>query len=163
MLFTPRSPPEEIVETATTKKFKMPKAKKTSTPPSERTDPLGNKGINATKTIQSTTTEKPAREVKNAKPTTKAKRDCQAGNYLVLVCLADTDDPNIQRLISIPTDATFHKLHQAIQISFGWARCHMHQFTVMEQHERQPLMGRSLLTLMAEPDESLIDPEEGGR
>lgn len=139
----------------------MPKAKKTSSKPSVRTDPLGNKGINAKKTIQSST-EKPAGKVKNAESATEAKGDSQAGNYLLFVHLADTEYPNIQRLISLPPDATFHKLHQALQISFGWARCHMHQFTVREQHEKHHLtMGRLLLTLMAKPEEALIDPEEG--
>ena len=154
------TPPEEVVRITTSKTFNMPKAKKTRATPPARTDPIGKKSANATSKTQSTT-KKPAGEVNNAKSTTEAKGDCQAGNYLLLVVLAGTQDPNIQRLISLPPDATFQKLHQALQISFGWAGCHMHQFTVRENDERHPFMGSLVLTLMAEPDHSLMDPEEG--
>ena len=137
----------------------MPKAKKTSTTRSARTDPIGNQSTNATKKSQSTTA-KPAGEVRDATSTTEAKRDCQAGNYLLLVHLAGIENPSIQRLLSLPPETTFQKLHQALQISFGWAGCHMHQFTVQKQDEHG-LMGRLLLTLVAEPDHSLMEPEEG--
>ena len=133
----------------------MPKAKETSSTPSGRTDPQGNKGIN-------TVERKPAaNKVKNAKSTAEAKGDSQAGNYLLLVQLAGTECPNIQRLISIPSDATFQKLHQALQISFGWATCHLHQFTVQEQHDTPYIMGRLLLRLVAEPEACSIEIEEG--
>ena len=142
----------------TTKPPEMPKAKKTSTTPSSRTDPLSDKSANATKKAKSST-EKPSGKAKNTKPAPEVTGDSQAGNYLLLIVLNNTEDPMIQRLLSIPPDATFRKLHQAIQISFGWAECHMHQFMV--QDPKSPF-GPSLLTMMDDPDDiddSLIDPE----
>ena len=139
----------------------MPKAKKTSTNPSSRTNPLSDKTANATKKAKSGT-EKPASSAKGTKSAPKVTGDSQAGNYLLLIVLNGTEDPMIQRLLSIPPDATFRKLHQAIQISFGWAGCHMHQFEVQKQDPNSPFGGPPLLRMMTNPDDiddSLIDPD----
>lgn len=52
-------------------------------------------------------------------------------NYLLLISLKGTD-PEINRLISIPSSLSFHDLHNVIQTSFGWADCHLYQFVVTE-------------------------------
>ena len=38
--------------------------------------------------------------------------------------------PGIWREITIPIDATFHHLHQAIQDSFGWDNQHLYAFSI---------------------------------
>lgn len=67
-----------------------------------------------------------------------SKGDCQAGNYLLLIYLMDTYEPSISRLLSVPPETTFDKLHEAIQIAFGWANSHMHQFEVNEKSAKKP-------------------------
>ncbi|KAI9715002.1 MAG: hypothetical protein M1828_001109 [Chrysothrix sp. TS-e1954] len=51
-------------------------------------------------------------------------------NYLILVHLDDTEDPHVQRLLSIPASFTFAQVHEVLQVAFNWADCHMHRFAV---------------------------------
>ncbi|KAI4205285.1 MAG: hypothetical protein LQ350_000608 [Teloschistes chrysophthalmus] len=53
-----------------------------------------------------------------------------AGNYLLLVSLSGTHNPNITRILSIPPTLTFSKFHFVLQIAFGWTESHMHTFRV---------------------------------
>ena len=53
-----------------------------------------------------------------------------ANNYLILVTLTGSMNPTINRLLSLPPSLTFDKVHQVLQIAFGWANCHMHDFNV---------------------------------
>ena len=54
-------------------------------------------------------------------------------NYLFKVTLRDIEDPQITRTLSCPADATFHKFHQAIIVSFGWALTHEYNFQVFNK------------------------------
>ena len=47
-----------------------------------------------------------------------------------MVAMTLSSDPTITRILSVPPNLTFEKLHQVLQIAFGWANNHMHTFTV---------------------------------
>ena len=72
----------------------------------------------------------------------------------------------ISRLTSLPPTTTFEKLHQAIEVSFGWTDSHIHQFMVREIKPLKYTMGRTLLTLKGEDSldtsftEDTMDPDE---
>jgi hypothetical protein len=51
-------------------------------------------------------------------------------SYLLYVRLTNSDDPVITRLLSIPSNFTFAKLHRVLQAAFGWAGCHAHSFDI---------------------------------
>lgn len=53
-------------------------------------------------------------------------------NYLLFVTLVGTENPPIQRLLSIPSHFTFRKVHKVLQIAFGWNESHLHRFDVKE-------------------------------
>lgn len=59
-------------------------------------------------------------------------------NYLLLITLEGTTDPEIYRLLSIPKTYSFHDLHRAIQTSFGWANCHLYKFAIMDAIDEDP-------------------------
>lgn len=61
-------------------------------------------------------------------PAPSSSAICNA--YLLKVELLRIENPRITRTLSCPADATFEELHTAIQIAFGWADCHLHQFEV---------------------------------
>ena len=53
-------------------------------------------------------------------------------NYVLRVRLARGSivSPPIERMLSCPALATFHQLHVALQIAFGWALIHKYDFIV---------------------------------
>lgn len=133
----------------------MPKAAKTTTSKgSSRTNPLGATSPNATKKIRSKTSDDALEGSKrtpkdqkstaapvndstttkktqsSTKPTPTTESDDSERNYLILVSNVLTFDPTITRLLSLPPSLTFGKFHEVLQTAFGWANCHMHQFTV---------------------------------
>ncbi|KAI4170591.1 MAG: hypothetical protein LQ343_004823 [Gyalolechia ehrenbergii] len=133
----------------------MPKAaKSTTSKASSRVNPLGATSPNAAKKHRSKASDNskessklsskgpqsvsaPADDVTASGKTQSsdnlvrtAKADDSESNYLVLVSNTLTFDPTITRLLSLPPSLTFGKFHQALQVAFGWANCHMHQFTV---------------------------------
>ncbi|KAK4547411.1 hypothetical protein LTR36_001067 [Oleoguttula mirabilis] len=67
---------------------------------------------------------------------------CKRPNYLLKVdlcplALADRvqnviSDPPVNRTFSCPATATFHQLHEALQVSFSWASTHTYDFTVLD-------------------------------
>ncbi len=123
----------------------MPRAKKAPTSASAQDDPLKRTSGNASKKAKPVT-EKPIEKTNPEKPPAK---DCQAGNYLLLLHLSDTYEPGISRLLSIPPETTFDKLHEALQIAFGWSNSHMHQFSLAEESEIDPMMvGKTVLYLL---------------
>lgn len=131
----------------------MPRAKKAPTSASARDDPLKRTSGNASKKAKPAT-EKPIGKTNPEKPPAK---DCQAGNYLLLVHLCDTYEPGISRLLSIPPETTFDKLHEALQIAFGWANSHMHQFALAEESEIDPMMvGKTVLYLQTNAEDSAL-------
>lgn len=84
-----------------------------------------------------------------------------ASNYLLLITLEGTEDPEIHRLLSIPKTLTFHDLHRAIQVSFGWAGCHMYQFTVTDPVDEEATgLQRRQRHLRLERDPSLGIPSK---
>ncbi|KAL9023989.1 MAG: hypothetical protein Q9196_006837 [Gyalolechia fulgens] len=132
----------------------MPKApKSTIGKASSRTNPLGATSPNAAKKAPSKASDNskdssklpakdsqpvsaPADDVTASETTQQsdnpvgiAKADDSETNYLVLVSNTLTFDPTITRVLSLPPSLTFGKFHEALQIAFGWADCHMHQFT----------------------------------
>jgi hypothetical protein len=63
----------------------------------------------------------------------RANKTCQLNlreNYLLLVQLKHTSDPVINRLLSVPSNFTFEKLHHVLQVAFEWTNSHMYQFKV---------------------------------
>lgn len=63
-------------------------------------------------------------------------------------------NPVITRTLSVPKNTTFHKFHQAIQIAFGWACCHLYQFDVLEprQSNIRRMYQKTLMTLEEAPE-----------
>jgi hypothetical protein len=45
--------------------------------------------------------------------------------------LQNITNPCIVRTLSVPASATFHTLHCALQVAFGWGNCHLHSFEVL--------------------------------
>lgn len=58
--------------------------------------------------------------------------------YQLKISLKDIKPP-IWRRILLPSDATFWELHIAIQDSFGWEDCHLHQFFVGSAWDRNAI------------------------
>ncbi|KAL8738321.1 MAG: hypothetical protein Q9181_000864 [Wetmoreana brouardii] len=145
----------------------MPKAQKKRTSASARTEPLKPQNGNASKQVKPAThkraPEKPTKgKPVTAKATKQSKqtptKDCQADNYLLLVSLDDTFDPNISRILSIPPETTFDIVHEALQIAFGWTNSHMHSFRIETGEQFNMLSGKPLLYLQTHPQDSA--PEE---
>ena len=138
----------------------MPKVKTARTSASARTGPLKPRSGNTSKKAMNPS-EKPAtKEPAGDNATQRASRkDCQAGNYLLYIHLTNSYEPSISRLLSVPPETTFDKLHEAIQIAFGWANAHMHQFEVTERNADKPFFGDTLLTLQSSPYDIGIEPE----
>ncbi|MCJ1360474.1 MAG: hypothetical protein MMC33_010479 [Icmadophila ericetorum] len=133
----------------------MPKASKPRTV-SARSNPLVQKSANATKkptTKKASRQETAAPTIKSSatqidltsKPTTTISTVADP-NYLVLVHLVDTEDPPINRLLSLPPDLTFDRFHTVLQAAFGWATIHMHTFDINPIEGR----GRSLVCLQSD-------------
>ena len=51
-------------------------------------------------------------------------------NYIVQVRIEDVGDPPVTRLLSLPPNFTFDKVHEVLQIAFNWTDCHNHSFHV---------------------------------
>ena len=56
-----------------------------------------------------------------------AQSDLENGVYYLTITLEDTE-PSVWRKLAIAGDATLTQLHDAIQTSFGWGKCHLHAF-----------------------------------
>ena len=52
-------------------------------------------------------------------------------NYILKIDLEEVTDPVVSRTLSVPPTTTFHKLHYAIQIAFGWDNAHLYHFQVI--------------------------------
>lgn len=51
-------------------------------------------------------------------------------DYILHIVIQRTESPEVSRVLTIPAATTFHKLHLAIQIAFGWVNCHMYKFDI---------------------------------
>ncbi|KAK5685268.1 hypothetical protein LTS10_003346 [Elasticomyces elasticus] len=70
------------------------------------------------------------------------KGSCKRPNYIIKFDLcpeaisdrlrAVIKDPVVSRTISCPATATFHRLHDALQVAFGWASTHTYDFNVLD-------------------------------
>ena len=123
---------------------------------SARIDPLQPKGGNASKRV------KPADNNPTCltSPEQGPVKDSQAGNSLLHVSMSDTKEPVISRLLSVPPETTFDKLHATLQIAFGWADTHGHSFRVKEDHPNGLIGVRRLLYLEPDTEEPMIsDPD----
>jgi Plasmid pRiA4b ORF-3-like protein len=58
-------------------------------------------------------------------------------------------EPAVSRLLSLPPTTTFAKFHEILQVSFGWAHCHMHAFQV--QWITEDGWSPALMSLSASP------------
>lgn len=61
-------------------------------------------------------------------------------------------EPEIWREFTIPSSATFEKLHEVIQAAMGWERRHLHEF----RHGK----GRNLTSVVATPDEEIVKGDD---
>ncbi|MCJ1229175.1 hypothetical protein MMC12_005840 [Toensbergia leucococca] len=61
------------------------------------------------------------------------------------------------RTLSCPRSTTFDTLHLAIQIAFGWANCHLHQFYITDSNDPLGAFADRLLTLTTNPGEGMDD------
>ena len=115
----------------------MPKAAKSSSRKgTSRADPLSTKGANANKKApqdSSSNNEDSSTNNETTSITHKSNvssKPASEANYLLMVAMTLSSDPTITRMLSVPPNLTFEKLHQVLQIAFGWANSHMHTFTV---------------------------------
>ncbi|KAL8916009.1 MAG: hypothetical protein Q9208_008740 [Pyrenodesmia sp. 3 TL-2023] len=73
-------------------------------------------------------------------------------NYLLHTMNVLTSNPMITRLLSVPPSLTFGQLHEALQVAFGWAGCHMHSFRVEIENpsqSRKASLPEEVLTLQS--------------
>ncbi|KAL2066418.1 hypothetical protein VTL71DRAFT_2489 [Oculimacula yallundae] len=56
-------------------------------------------------------------------------------NYLLQVQLLHVENPCVTRVLSVPSNLTFDRLHLVLQIAFGWENAHMYQFEISKLPE----------------------------
>lgn len=139
----------------------MPKAQKSSSRPTPRHNPLGNRDTNARQTAadKSSNSDPKSKQASVASKTagtssTDAPASTDTDNYLILIQMTDTSEPNINRLLSVPPTLTFKRMHHVLQAAFGWANSHMHSFDVVEVGDEDGhwLSRKSLLQISSDPD-----------
>lgn len=52
-------------------------------------------------------------------------------SYLFHCAMTCSDDPMITRVLSIPSNFTFSRVHEVMQVAFGWAFSHLWTFEVL--------------------------------
>ncbi|TFY77672.1 hypothetical protein EWM64_g6338 [Hericium alpestre] len=70
-----------------------------------------------------------------------------ADMYTFRVELAESSNPAIYRIFALPATATFERLHYAIQYSFGWQNCHLHEFVFEGAANGRGALGYSLMNI----------------
>ncbi|KAK4947521.1 hypothetical protein LTR10_013466 [Elasticomyces elasticus] len=92
-------------------------------------------------------------------------------NYLFHCLMIDSEDPMIQRMLSVPSTFTLEQMHEVLQVSFGWANSHLWQFKLhrifsTEKEEEEDLGENGnmpLLTFVTDPEDRVSThpwPEE---
>ncbi|KAF2180838.1 hypothetical protein K469DRAFT_672320 [Zopfia rhizophila CBS 207.26] len=68
------------------------------------------------------------------------KSNCKRPNYMLKfhLCPDEISDPEVTRTLSVPATATFAALHEALQISFGWANTHAYDFAWHDPDYEEP-------------------------
>ncbi|TKA55670.1 hypothetical protein B0A55_12295 [Friedmanniomyces simplex] len=67
-------------------------------------------------------------------------RDAQDA-FLLRVKLPALSPPRIWRELRVPTNITFHKFHEVLQIAFSWENEHMYQFNVASKEKLSRVFG----------------------
>lgn len=87
--------------------------------------------------------------------TTAELTNGDASNYLIQAYISTSSDPTVTRLLSVPPDLTFDKLHEVLQVAFGWASRHLHRFEITDSRDDSWRPAR-LLSLCPDPS-PLVD------
>ena len=69
------------------------------------------------------------------------EEDDETPFYLVKVNLTGSSDPHISRTLALPPNLTFARLHNVIQIAFGWQDAHTHRFSISLSPSQKTLTG----------------------
>ena len=64
--------------------------------------------------------------------TTAERTNRDPSNYLIQAYISSSSDPTVTRLLSVPPDLTFDKLHGVLQVAFGWTNSHLHRFEITD-------------------------------
>ena len=149
----------------------MPKAQKKTRSPKSRATPLAPRNANTSK--QPPASKKASESKKAAEDTDRHVHSPQpanatttglesspadpvsANNYLIQAILSGSTNPTVSRLLSLPPSLTFDKLHQVLQIAFGWTNIHMHDFNVslIEDDEAGFMRSRHCLFICTDPSD----------
>ncbi|KAL8773582.1 MAG: hypothetical protein Q9194_004304, partial [Teloschistes cf. exilis] len=65
-------------------------------------------------------------ESEPSEATATAQAPKNESNYLLMVQLYNTGDPQITRILSVPPSLTCDKFHTVLQVAFGWTESHAH-------------------------------------
>ena len=79
-----------------------------------------------------------------------------ARNYLIQAYITSSSNPTVTRLLSVPPDLTFDRLHEVLQIAFGWSNAHLHQFVITDSRDDHWMPDR-LLSLCPDPSRIIDD------
>lgn len=65
---------------------------------------------------------------------------CVRPNYLLKfqLCPGNITNPDVVRVLSCPSNATFHDLHSALQLAFSWASTHSFDFRILDPDYEEP-------------------------
>ncbi|KAL8792430.1 MAG: hypothetical protein Q9195_004963 [Heterodermia aff. obscurata] len=77
-----------------------------------------------------------------------------ASNYLIQAYISSSSDPRVTRLLSVPPDLTFDRLHGVLQVAFGWTNSHLHRFEITDS--RDGSWGSARLLLLSPNPSALI-------
>ena len=58
-----------------------------------------------------------------------------ARNYLIQAYISSSSDPTVTRLLSVPPNLTFDRLHEVLQLAFGWTNSHLHRFVITDSRD----------------------------
>ncbi|KAL9110973.1 MAG: hypothetical protein Q9227_004588 [Pyrenula ochraceoflavens] len=142
----------------------MPKAAKKTTTRSKRPDPLGQVDTNTSKKSKagakgSKTDSAASKKASSATSSSSKTSNDQAkptprtyDSYILHCAIAETYDPMISRVLSVPSACTFSRLHEILQAAFDWGNCHAHSFQIQESlpATSQQLMPKALLNIEPE-------------
>ena len=115
------------------------------------------------------TTVTPSTPSTTSTPSTK---EIKQRNYIIHIAIQDIENPRVTRTLSVPPSISFHQLHTAIQIAFGWAFHHHHHFEInnipaiwLDEKPPPPRSNGPLVLLTIGNPESLTyieDIDDGG-
>jgi Plasmid pRiA4b ORF-3-like protein len=102
---------------------------------------------------------KKKKKIELAPPSTPATPATKHKNYIIHIEIQNIQNPRVTRTLSVPPSCTFHNLHRAIQIAFGWASHHHYHFEVknipgiwLEKNDPPPRTGPRVLLTIGNPE-----------